>query len=94
MDITDVAATHPAGDSLTDITSVEELTRQQSITTKLRRKSKNLMFVITTLFFLITIVGTAIGVIDSETLETLTPLILQLVDVDKTRVYNGTVRLP
>lgn len=58
--------------------------RQESFTTRFRRRSHNITAAITTIFLLLLIVGTGLGIIDGETLNALKPLVEELVENQQT----------
>ena len=63
--------------------------RQESFTTSLRRRTQNIAAVVTTIFLLLLIVGTGLGIIDGETLSALKPLVEELVE-NQASFYNLT----
>ena len=70
------------GDSLREFeTPSEPLNRRQdSFSTRFRRRSQNIAAAITTIFLLLLLVGTGLGIIDGQTLNALRPLVETLVE--------------
>ena len=64
--------------------------RQDSFSTRFRRRSQNIAAAITAIFLLLLLVGTILGIIDGQTLNALTPLVEAL--VESQQLYpNGTL---
>lgn len=63
--------------------------RQDSFTSNLRRKTHNIAAAITSVFLLLLIVGTGLGIIDGETLNALKPMVEELVE-NQSLLYNRT----
>ena len=70
------------GDSLCEYETPSEPQnrRQDSFSTRFRRRSQNIVAAITTIFLLILLVGTGLGIINEQTLNALKPLVEKLVE--------------